>query len=367
MVQALLILLISGLLQVAVFPGEESGTSDHVHAKNIILLIGDGMGTAQVSAGLTITHGKLNMATVEDIGFSRTSAADDYVTDSGAGGTAIAIGRKTYSRAIGVDRDTIAQTTILEHAERNGKSTGLAVTSQVTHATPASFVAHQKTRYDYESIALDILVSGIDVFIGGGRDHFDRRSDSADLTPLLEAKGYQVVHSLDEMNGVRKGKVAGLLYPGAPPRYSEGRGDMLPVAVGKAIEILSADPDGFFLLVEGSQIDWGGHDKDADYMMEELLDFDRAVGVALEFARRDGNTLVIVTADHETGGMSLTDGNNDTGSVEAAFTTSNHTGSMVPVFSFGPAADKFRGIYENTDLFEKMMEAFGFKSPEKRS
>ena len=205
------------------------------------------------------------------------------------------------------------------------------------------------------------------MFVGGGLDHFNKRDDGADLIPALRSSGYQTIFSLEDLQKVGHGKVAGLLYPGTPPSVAEGRGNMLPVAVAKAIELLAKDDDGFFLLVEGSQIDWGGHDKDTDYVLEELLDFDRAVGVALDFARSDGNTLVIVTADHETGGMSLVGGDVESGSVEPVYSTSDHTGVMVPVFSFGPGAGAFKGIFENTDLFYKMMEAFGFRLQYKRS
>lgn len=114
-------------------------------------------------------------------------------------------------------------------------------------------------------------------------------------------------------------------------------------------------------MVEGSQIDWGGHANDAAYAINEMIDFDKAIGAALDFAEKDGNTLVIITADHETGGMSLVNGDMQAGTVEARFTTKSHTGVMIPVFSFGPGAEKFSGIYDNYSIFDKMMEAFGFE------
>jgi alkaline phosphatase len=340
-------------------PGDNK-TGNTAAAKNIILLIGDGMGVSQVSAALTVNGGHLNIVELNNIGLSKTQAATDFITDSGAGGTAIATGYKTYGYAIGVDKDTIPRKSILEYADTYGKSTGMVVTSEVTHATPASFIAHQKSRYMYEEIAADFLKTDIDVFIGGGRNHFNQRKDQRDLTVLLSDKGYQLAYTLSEVDRIQQGKLAGLLYPEEPPRWSDGRGDMLQLSVEKAIELLDQDEDGFFLMVEGSQIDWGGHDNDTDYILEEMLDFDKTVGDVLEFARKDGNTLVIVTADHETGGMSLSNGNMTTGSLQAKYTGTGHTGVMVPVFSFGPGSDNFRGTYENTELFQKMMKAFGF-------
>lgn len=355
----LLFLALAFCLQVAAQP-EYTDTFQEPPVRNIILLIGDGMGTAQLSAGLTASGGQLAIAGINNIGFSKTQPADGFITDSGAGGTAIATGYKTFDHAIGVDADTLPRTSILTYASQAGKATGLVVTSEVTHATPASFVAHQPSRYRYEEIAQDFLHAGIDVFVGGGRDHFEKRKDQANLSHELTARGFTMVYSLEEFLAIESGKTGALLYPEAPPRFSEGRGAMLEKSVGKALQLLNQDEDGFFLLVEGSQIDWGGHDNDTDYLLEELLDFDKAVKIALDFARNEGNTLVIVTADHETGGMSLLDGDLKNRDVQAVYASTHHSGEMVPVFAYGPGSADFRGIYENTALFTKMMKCFGF-------
>ncbi len=347
------------LLQLNTLAQEEK--SEVPVTKNIILMIGDGMGVAQVYAGITANKGKLNLMDFPVTGFSMTSSASDYITDSGAGGTAISTGYKTYDHAIGVDADTIARPTILEYAEQNGKSTGLVVTSQVNHATPASFIAHQKDRYMYEEIANDFLKTDIDVFIGGGLKYFNHRKDERNLLEDLEKKNYHVVYTLDDLLKINNGKIAGLLYEDKPPRFSNGRGNMLPLATEQTIDILNQNKTGFFMMVEGSQIDWGGHENETNYIIEEMLDFDRAVGIALEFAKKDGHTLVIVTADHETGGMALVGGDIKSGKVVADYATTDHTGVMVPVFAYGPGAEEFKGIYENTALFKKMMEVFGFR------
>lgn len=329
-------------------------------AKNIILLIGDGMGLSQIYAGMTANKGHLYFDNFENIGFSKTYSASDFITDSGAGGTAISTGYKTYDHAIGVDKDTIPRETILEYAEDNSKATGLVVTSTITHATPAAFISHQANRNNYEAIAEDFLKTDIDVFIGGGLNNFNDREDHQDLTVQLREKGYQLVYDTAGLKNITGGKLAGLVFEDAPPKYSDGRGNMLPNATQIAIDILNQNKKGFFLMIEGSQIDWGGHDNDADYVINEMLDFNRVIGKVLDFARKDGKTLVIITADHETGGLGILAGNMSKGKVKCGFLTKDHTGVMVPVFAYGPGSDNFRGIYENTEIFKKMMKAFHF-------
>lgn len=326
---------------------------------NIILMIGDGMGVAQVYAGYTANKGQLNLFRCNSVGFSKTYSSSDYITDSGAGATAISTGHKTYNGAIGVDKDTVLAKTILEYAEDKGLATGLVSTSSITHATPASFIAHQVSRDNYEGIALDFLKTDIEVFIGGGINNFSVRKDHRDLLKELRLKGYQVVFSMDSIRKITHGKLAGLTAKDHNPSIIDGRGDMLPNSTQTALNILSESKKGFFLMVEGSQIDWGSHGNNANYVEKEMIDFDKAIGKALDFARKDGHTLVIITADHETGGMSLVGGDYQQGTVVARFSTTDHTGIMVPVFAFGPGAELFQGVQENTDLFEKMMKLLG--------
>lgn len=340
--------------------------SKQKRAKNIILLIGDGMGVSQIYAGMTANNGHLSIERCKNTGFIKTYSASSYITDSGAGATAMAIGRKTYNGACGVNADSLPEETILEIAEKKGLSTGLVATSSITHATPASFIAHQKWRSMYEEIAADFLKTDIDVFIGGGREHFVKRRDSVDLVLKLKEKGYKVVFEMDSIVNVNSGKLAGLVADMHLPPYRERkkirRGDMLPDATQSAINILSKNEKGFFLMVEGSQIDWAAHARKTENVIAEMLDFDRAVGKALDFAEKDRNTLVIITADHETGGMGINDGDFKEGTVKAGYTTRSHTGVMVPVFAYGPGSEEFRGIYENNDIFFKMMKAYGFVS-----
>jgi alkaline phosphatase len=213
-----------------------------------------------------------------------------------------------------------------------------------------------------EEIAADFLNTDIDVFIGGGKQFFTTRGDGQDLTKELQEKGYTIAFSMEEVAKVTDGKLAALTADNANPKYSEGRGDMLPNATAKALELLSKNEEGFFLMVEGSQIDWGGHANDIQYVVDEMLDFDRAIAKALEFAAKDKHTLVVVTADHETGGLTLNGGNIQNGEVEAAFTTGGHTAVTVPVFAFGAGATAFQGFYENTAIFKKFLDAYNFSS-----
>jgi alkaline phosphatase len=323
--------------------------------KNIILLIGDGMGTAHIFAGLTANGGNLYMNNFRSIGFSKTQSSDEYITDSAAGGTALSTGKRTYNGAIGVDDDQNPLPTILAEAEEKQLSTGLVSTSAITHATPASFIAHQGSRGSYEAIAADFLKTDVDVFIGGGYKHFAVRQDGQDLIRELEAKGYVVLQDMNEIVKVTSGKLAGLTAPEHNDRLAK-RGDMLPKATQTAINILKNNKQGFFLMVEGSMIDWGSHANDTQFTVEEVLDFDQAIGVALKFAAQNKETLVIVTADHETGGLNIIDGDFQTGKVTGKFVSTDHTGVMVPLFAYGPGAEHFTGIMDNTDVHKKMKQ-----------
>ncbi len=324
--------------------------------KNVIFLIGDGMGLSQIFGGLSANKGRLFLQNFTHIGFSTTHSHSHFTTDSGAAGTALATGKKTYNGAIGVGPDSCAVINIRERAAQKGLATGVVSTSAVTHATPASFVAHQKGRSSYEKIAEDFTKADIDLFIGGGLKHFSSRKDGRNLVDSLKIKGFQILTDWKQLDGIERGKVAGLLAPEHLPTMLEERGEMLPTATRTAIKVLNNNKKGFFLMVEGSQIDWGGHDNHTGYIVSEVLDFDKAVGVALEFASINKETLVLVTADHETGGFAITEGNYKTGKVSAGFVSKDHSSVMVPVFAFGPGADQFRGFFDNTDIPIKIKE-----------
>lgn len=323
--------------------------------KNIILLIGDGMGLTQITAGMIANDNQLELERFPYIGLIKTSSFDKLITDSAAGATAFSTGKKTYNGAIGVDSDTTAVETILEIAGNGKYATGLVATSSITHATPASFFAHQPSRSMEEAIAMDMLSAPVDFFIGGGKDFFENREDGINLLDSLRNNGFKIYNEVNAIPVDGNSKVAGFIAPKEPVSMLNGRGDLLPLATQKAIDYLNND-NGFFLMVEGSQIDWAGHANDSDGIVAEMIDFDKAIKAVLDFAEKDGSTLVIVTADHETGGYAIIGGDMEKGTVEGAFTTGGHTADLIPVFAFGPGAESFSGIYENTAIFDKMME-----------
>jgi alkaline phosphatase len=266
----------------------------------------------------------------------------------------MATGVKTLNRTVGIDENNNKQKSILEICKEKDFNVGLVVTSEIVHATPACFYANVSSRYDYEDIALQLSEHSVDLFVGGGEDYFNKRKDKRNL--LEEMSGYTFVNSLEEFNKTTSKKIGFFTYPGEPPPKNLGRGPSLESLTGISLNKLSEDKS-FFIMVEGSQIDWGGHDNSLNYVLSEFKEFDLAIGKALEFAKADGNTLVIVTADHETGGLSLSGGNVNKSRVRADFNSGNHTGTMVPVFSYGPYSNLFRGIYDNTAIFDKMLTA----------
>ncbi len=329
--------------------------------KNIILFIGDGMGLSQITALKTVS-GNSNLDRFKNIGLLTTHSANNYVTDSAAGATALATGYKTNNKAISLSPENKPLKTVLEYAHEKGKATGLVATSGINHATPAAFIAHIDLRYKYNEIARQITGSNVDVLFGGRLGNFlpqsndsSLREDNLDLIATL-ARKMNVVYTAEEFKNVKPGTTLAYLYSYQSPKKAGFRPVSLKEMTQKAIEILSKNENGFFLMVEGSQIDWGGHKNDANYIISEIVEFDQAIGTGLDFAASNKETLVIVTADHETGGFSLLDGSvKDKTITETAFTTTHHSGTMVPLFSFGPQSELFTGIRDNTFVGKKLI------------
>jgi len=341
--------------------------------KNVILLIGDGTGLSQISSAFFYKETAPNYGRFKHIGLIKTSSSIEDVTDSAASGTAFASGVKTYNGAIGVTDDSTAVETIVEIVSPLNVKSGVISTSSIVHATPASFYAHALNRGLYEEIAADLAISDIDFFAGGGTKFFNKREDGRDLFKDLRAKQFNIdTTALGDFNSIKSySKAAYLFGPEHMPPTAKGRGDYLPKATELGIKFLNKDNSNFFLMVEGSQVDWGGHGNDADYLISELLDFDDAIGKALDFAKRDGNTLVIVTADHETGGFTLaaskkTDAEgkeySDYSEAEGIFSTGGHSATLIPVFAYGPGAEEFSGVYENNEIFHKILKVTKWKS-----
>lgn len=353
------------LLAACSVPDRENNTD--LPSTNVILLIGDGMGLSAVSTGFYFGDEQSQFSRFRHIGLTKTSSASHKITDSGAAGTALACGELTYNGAIGVDSLKSPVSNTVEILSPLGWSTGLVASSSITHATPASFYAHVANRSMQDEIAAQLLVSDVDFFAGGGIKFLNKRNDGKDLFPLAEERGFLIdTLALAEPGSMKAGQKYGfLLNQDKMPPALKGRGDYLPKATSLALEQLSLNDKGFFLMVEGSQIDWAGHENNVEYTLGEMQDFEKAIKVALDFAERDGNTLVVVTADHETGGFAMTaapdpeSGNNNYNIIGPSYATGGHTATLIPVFAYGPGADRFMGIYEISAVFKKMMEVAG--------
>ncbi|MBA4390116.1 MAG: alkaline phosphatase [Syntrophus sp. (in: bacteria)] len=322
--------------------------------KNIILFIGDGMGVSQITAG-KIVKGNLNLEQFKILGLLTTHSLKTLGTDSAAAGTALATGSKTYNGSVSVSQNNEPLKTIVEYAKEKQKATGLVVSSSVTDATPAAFVAHVDSRRKEAIIAEQITRSGIDVLFGGGLAYFlpqstggSKRNDEMNLITELE-KRMKVIRTVEEFQKLGDvDPVAGFFALRDMPKANE-RLPQLAEMTKKAIDILSKNQKGFFLMVEGSQIDWAAHKHSQDYLISEVIDFDNAVGIGLDFAKKDAQTLVIVTADHETGGFAIHDGSiKEKKITDSRFTGNRHTATMVPLFAYGPGGSAFAGIGDNT-------------------
>ena len=320
--------------------------------KNVIVMIGDGMGLEQVSVGWVLNGGHLNMDNCRVTGLSRTYTVDSLITDSCAGGSALGTGVKTRYGYMACDPDGRPVRTLLHDAQKKGMKTGVAVTCRINDATPIDFVGHSTDRHDEAGIAAQYVDSGVDFLTGGGIQFWQNREDGRDLVQEMKDRGYTFVDNLDDLHKVSEGKLLGLFAP-LEMEPALDRGPVLEDCAMKAIELLD-NKRGFFLMIEGSSIDDWCHRQKVGYMAEELFDFDRTVGKVLEWAEKDGHTLVVITADHATGGMTLVGGSLKDRSVKVHFSTKGHNGILVPVFAYGPRAAEFEGVYENAELAEKI-------------
>ncbi|WP_051315409.1 alkaline phosphatase [Algoriphagus terrigena] len=321
--------------------------------KNIILLIGDGNGLAQISAGLFANGGDLNLAQLKNMGLIKTQAADDFTTDSAAGATALATGTKTNNRALGVAPDGPVLSNLPDILAEYQFVSGIITTDQLTGATPASFYAHHPERDESDQIAAYLPKSELDLFIGGGGKAFEPQLSN------LKSVGFELVEQLDQVAKSNADRVGFFSAPGSNPSMEKGRGDFLSQSALAATTFLQRKNQPLFLMIESAMIDSGGHGNSTATIVEEMLDFDRTIGEMMRYADENPGTLLIITADHETGGVSIPQGNLETGEVELAFHSDDHTGILVPIFAYGPHSDDFRGIFENSEVFDKVMELVG--------
>lgn len=320
------------------------GYASEAKPTNVILMIGDGNGLAQITAAMVANQGSLTLTEIKDIGLVKTASHDDLITDSAAGATAMATGVKTNNRAIGVDADGNGLANLVDAVSAKGFNTAIVTTDAIYGATPSSFFAHRVERDDTEGLVTDLSNSGLDLFISGGQNQEDF------IQNKFRTQSLESFETLQEPTAIYLGN-------NKVPSATSGRGAIFPKAIKKALDALRAKEQPFFLMVEGAQIDNGGHSNSVGDIVEELLDFDRAIAEALEFADTHGNTLVVITADHETSGFGIVGGNMKEGRIQGDFLTVDHTGIMVPLFAYGPQSKNFRGVYENTDIHHKILEA----------
>ena len=328
--------------------------SQNSERPNIIMMIGDGMGISQISSSMYSNNNYTPLEGSEFIGLIKTHSLDDLVTDSAASGTALASGVKTYNGVLGLDQNYNSVKTILEICRDKGYMTAIIVTSTIVHATPAAYYSKSKSRYEYYKIADELSKSNINFFVGGGEKYFNNRDDKRNL--MNEMKDYTFVNSLEDYKNIFSKNIGFFTAYDDPIQKNFGREPSLEDIIEATIEKLKNFDKPFFILVEGSQIDWAEHDNDQEYLLSEMLEFDKAVDVSYKYAIENKNTLVIVTADHETGGAAIVSGDLEKQIVKINYSSDEHTSEMVPVFSIGPYSEKFKGVYDNTEIFNKLFE-----------
>ncbi|WP_042149911.1 alkaline phosphatase [Paucisalibacillus sp. EB02] len=412
------------------------GKGNNGKVENVIYMIPDGF-SADYATNYRVYKGEDAVWDEYLKGMYTTNSANSAITDSAAAGTAMATGVKTNNGVIGLDPEGNELETILEAAEKAGKSSGLVATSTITHATPASFAAHVDNRNNETEIAKQLVASDVDVILGGGKNNFlpislGGKQAELNLVEQAEEKGFNFIETRDQLKNiedldVEKGDKLLGLFAGdalAPELHrAETEEPSLAEMTETAINVLEEDKDGFFLVVEGSQIDWAGHDNDSAWAMSDVAAFEGAVEKAMEFAKKDGKTIVVVAGDHDTGGMTTgaygsmelnanvlrnvtatgdymaTQLNSNRSNVKEVveahtglelseeevqriqkaqnasmeintvvseharigWTSTNHTGADIPLYVYGPQSQKFVGFHDNTDLPRIIKEVMKLK------
>ena len=364
------------LLQKAIIPIK-------IKPKNIILLISDGMSLTQVSTYRLLKGGPNERIAVDKFpvsGIVLTHSENAIVTDSASSATAFSTGRKTNNGALGLDEDNKILENFTEIIDRYGYVSSLISTSEITHATPAAYASHVDLRWKTDEISLQMMESNVMTILGGGRHFFlpedlgGKRSDGLNLLEQMESSRMVMTEKkeLDSFDHSNLGKVVGLFADEAlrdkekPENhvFEPSSSEMLNFAINRSEKFNENGCKGFIIMLEGSQVDWAGHANDLYYLKREMQDFDEAVELALDYATQNPDTLVIATADHETGGL-LIESSSPTDytapEVKFSFNTGigygSHTGVPVPVYAYGPGSENFTGTLDNTDIFYAMLEA----------
>lgn len=322
--------------------------------KNVILLIPDGTSLPQYYAAFTANKGKLNVFNMKATGHSKTNSSNAYITDSAPGSTAFATGVKTKNTFVGVDSEGKVLAQIPDIIAAKGMSSGLISTGDVTDATPADFYAHSDNRNSSEPILKDFVSSKTKILIGGPTSGL-----SEDNLQKIKAAKIDLYRDLKSVNKINNRTL--IIDPLASQRITNGRGNWLADAFDLTLNDLKNNKNGFFMMVEASQTDGGGHSNNLEQLVTELLDFDHVVGKAMKFADENKETLVVVLGDHETGGLTLLDGSLKEGWVFGNFSTNDHTSIPSSVFAYGPNSKEFTGLFENTEIFNKILAAYGIR------
>ena len=355
--------------------------------KNVIYLIGDGMGFGAVSSLLLAEEGQTGFEMAPVIGLNETQSANNYVTDSPAGGTALATGTRTCNGFLGVDPDTVQLTSVLKKAQAMGKKTGIVVNTTLTEATPGAFYAGVPSRSMGFKIAEQFCNSDVDVAVGAGLSAFINRPDSVDLTATLIEKGYNVYLDWKSVLNTQSEKFVGILEMSDVHRRNKSSNSTAKAAEGdavclaaklaadadntdttrfseptvylekaamKAIEQLSKNaPNGYFLMIESAIIDGYGHNNDSEGMIEEMQEFNGLLKALAAYVNAHPETLLVVTADHETGGTAVgykSHAVNQPEGLNLTFSTKGHSGTVVPIFAYGAGSEKFAGIFKNREI-----------------
>ncbi len=331
-------------------PAYECDRTD-AEIKNVILLIGDGMGLNQITAGAYANKG-LSLLGLHSIGFHVNLAKNAFTTDSAAGGSALATGERHDNRHISMSDDGVAYPSLTDWFADKGHAVGVVSLGNIADATPAAFYAHNVERDSADAITRCILENKVDLLCGSGLDLFTERKDGLDMISLL-SENYDFITDTDKICD-SDGKVI-CIDDDMGDAAEEANLDLLADVTRSSIaQLRKLDKDGFFLMVEGAKIDYAGHSRCLPGSVIEMLSFDKAIAEALKFADEDGHTLVIVTADHETGGLMLLDGDEKTGRIMGVYVSDDHTPSMIPVFAYGPGSDRFSGVYCNTEVARRI-------------
>ena len=320
--------------------------------KNVIFLIGDGMGLGQIITGAYANGRDLSMLRMRNMGLQFYNPNDDFIGDSASGGSALATGEISWTRHIATNEDgSVDYPNLCDYFHAQGKATGVVTLGDLADATPSVFYSHTAERDSVEKVTRYLATTRtLDLLAGSGTDYFeDPRADGFDLMAGIKANGFTYTHDALSVNSI-PGKVICADQRMGDYAREETLGFLADITRESIAKMRSLSKKGFFLMVEGAKIDYAGHSDCLPASIIETLGFDLAVAEALKFADSNGETLVVVTADHETGGLTVLDGDLSTGHVLAVFNSDDHTPSALPVFAYGPGSGEFRGTYLNTEI-----------------